>query len=90
MPTKSKPRRQPSPVRRKSVATPRKVRASFLRRDKWWVAWTDDVPGALTQGKSLDEARENLKDAIRMMLEPADFGDLINAKTELVEETLHL
>jgi predicted RNase H-like HicB family nuclease len=66
------------------------VRASFLRRDKWWVAWTDDVPGALTQGKTLDEARENLKDAIRMMLEPADFSDLINAKAELVEETLHL
>jgi len=66
------------------------VRASFLRRDKWWVAWTDDVPGALTQGKTLDEARVNLKDAIRMMLESADFGDLINAKTELVEETLHL
>jgi predicted RNase H-like HicB family nuclease len=36
------------------------------------VAWSEDVPGALTQGRTLDEARENLKDAIRLMLEPCD------------------
>lgn len=50
----------------------RKVRCRFLHRGKWWVAWTDDVPGALTQGRTLDEARENLKDAIALMLEPVD------------------
>jgi predicted RNase H-like HicB family nuclease len=44
--------------------------AHFLDRGKWWVAWTDDVPGALTQGRTLHEARENLKDAIALMLEP--------------------
>ncbi len=54
-----------------------KYQANFLHRDKWWVAWTDDVPGALTQGKTLDEARENLKDAIALMLEPVDLDDLL-------------
>ena len=44
--------------------------AHFLDRGKWWVAWTDDVPGALKQGRTLREARENLKDAIALMLEP--------------------
>ena len=38
------------------------------------MAWTDDVPGALTQGRTLDEARENLKDAIALMLEPLDLS----------------
>ena len=50
----------------------RKYQAHFLRRGRWWVAWTDDLPGALTQGRTLKEARENLKDAIALMLEPAD------------------
>jgi predicted RNase H-like HicB family nuclease len=44
--------------------------AHFLDRGKWWVAWTDDIPGALTQGRTLREARENLRDAIALMLEP--------------------
>jgi hypothetical protein len=26
-----------------------KIQASFVKDGKWWVAWTDDVPGALTQ-----------------------------------------
>jgi predicted RNase H-like HicB family nuclease len=47
-----------------------------MKRKNWWVAWTDDVPGALTQGKTLEEARENLKDAIQLMLEPIDDDQL--------------
>jgi predicted RNase H-like HicB family nuclease len=43
--------------------------ATFLKRDRWWVAWSEDVPGALTQGKTLAEAKSNLRDAIRLMLE---------------------
>jgi len=27
-----------------------KIKASFVKDGKWWVGWTDDVPGALTQG----------------------------------------
>jgi len=42
---------------------------SLLRRREWWVAWTDDVPGAVTQGKTRQEALENLQDAVRLMLE---------------------
>jgi predicted RNase H-like HicB family nuclease len=48
----------------------RKFRRRFLQRGKWWVARTDDLPGALTQGRTIEEARENLKDAIALMLEP--------------------
>ena len=24
-----------------------KIQASFVQDGKWWVAWTDDIPGAL-------------------------------------------
>jgi predicted RNase H-like HicB family nuclease len=62
--------------------------ASFQQRGKWWIAWTDDLPGALTQGKTLEEARENLKDAIAMMLEPADLDRIRKPKSRVVREVI--
>ena len=41
----------------------------FEKHEDWWVAWAEEIPGACTQGASLDEARENLIDAIQMILE---------------------
>lgn len=37
--------------------------------DGWIVATCPEVPGAITQGETIEEARENLKDAIHLMLE---------------------
>jgi len=62
-----------------------KVRANFVKDGKWWVAWTDDVPGALTQGETLEKARENLVDAVRMVQEPLDLSKLPRTKV-VVEE----
>jgi len=62
-----------------------KIRANFVKDGRWWVAWTEDVPGALTQGKTVAEARENLLDAIHMIQEPVDFSQLPKGKV-LVEE----
>jgi predicted RNase H-like HicB family nuclease len=61
--------------------------ATFLKRGKWWVAWSEDVPGALTQGRTLAEVRTNLRDAIRTMLAPLDLGDLpdkVNMRREKI------
>ena len=55
-------------------------RATFLKRDRWWVAWSEDVPGALTQGKTLAAAKANLRDAIRMMLQPVALARLPQLK----------
>lgn len=47
-----------------------KFTALFERGDQgWWLATCPEVPGAITQGRTIEEARENLKDAIRLMLE---------------------
>ena len=56
----------------KGVSKKRRFKAQFIHRGAWWVAWTDDVPGALTQGRTLASARENLKDAVRLMLDPLE------------------
>jgi predicted RNase H-like HicB family nuclease len=65
-----------------------KIQASFVKDGKRWVAWTDDVPGALTQGASLREARENLADAVRMIREPIDLSKL--PKSKVVIEQLEV
>jgi predicted RNase H-like HicB family nuclease len=32
-------------------------------------AYVEELPGAITQGSTLDEARENLQDAVRTLME---------------------
>src|SRR6058998_3028927 len=34
-----------------------------------YVGWVEEIPGALTHGRSLDECRENLRAALQLMLE---------------------
>ncbi len=43
--------------------------AVFERVDEWWVAYVEELPGANTQGETLDEARENLKEAVQLIIE---------------------
>ncbi len=62
-----------------------KIKANFINEGKWWVAWTEDVPGALTQGKTQEEARENLIDAVNLMREPIDLSTLPSSQV-VVEE----
>lgn len=40
--------------------------------DGWIVASVLEVPGALSQGRTRDEARENVVDALKVMLSPDD------------------
>ena len=34
-----------------------------------YVAWVEELPGANTQGETLEETRQNLKEAIQLILE---------------------
>jgi predicted RNase H-like HicB family nuclease len=34
-----------------------------------YVAYTEELPGAISEGETLEEARENLRDAIELLLE---------------------
>ena len=36
---------------------------------KGYVGWVEEVPGAITQGRSLEECREKLRDALTLLLE---------------------
>lgn len=39
------------------------------KRGKWYVAYVEEIPGVNTQGRTLAEARPNLKDALTMIIE---------------------
>ena len=39
------------------------------KRGKWFVAYIEEIPGVNTQGKTLAEARRNLKEALTMVIE---------------------
>ena len=64
------------------------IQANFVKDGKWRVGWTDDVPGALTQGATLKEARENLADVVRMIREPIDLSK--RPKGKIVTEQLEV
>lgn len=46
-----------------------KFTAVFDHEGDWWIGYVEELPGANTQGRTLDEARENLKEAIHLVLE---------------------
>ena len=48
----------------------------------WYFAQCEQIPGAMTQGETIEEAKENLKDAINLMLEDAkeDFRKACGSK----------
>jgi len=41
----------------------------FEQVGEWWIGYVEELPGANTQGRTLDEVRENLKEAVRLILE---------------------
>lgn len=43
--------------------------AVYKKTGKWHSAWIEEIPGVNTQGRTLKEARENLKEALLLVLE---------------------
>jgi predicted RNase H-like HicB family nuclease len=43
--------------------------AVFQKSGEWWAAYVEEVPGVNTQGATLEEARENFREALTMVLE---------------------
>lgn len=43
--------------------------AKIEKCDKWYIGWVEAVPGAFSQGKTVKEVEENLKEAVQLILE---------------------
>jgi predicted RNase H-like HicB family nuclease len=48
--------------------------------DGWVVAQVKEVPGAVSQGRTREEARENVIDALRLMLSPEPDGTPVDSE----------
>lgn len=53
--------------------------AIFMQVPEGYIAFVEELPGANTQGNTLEEARENLREAVELVLE---------ANRELAEKSL--
>jgi len=47
----------------------RKFTAVLQRRGKWYIGFVEEIPGVNTQGRTLKEVRENLREALTLILE---------------------
>ena len=47
----------------------REFTAIYQKRGKWVIAWIEEIPGVNTQGRTQKEARENLKEALGLILD---------------------
>jgi predicted RNase H-like HicB family nuclease len=47
----------------------KKFTANYKKRGKWYLGWVEEIPGVNTQGKTLKETKENLREALLLILE---------------------
>jgi predicted RNase H-like HicB family nuclease len=41
--------------------------AVYEQDGAWWIGYVEELPGANTQGATLDEVRQNLKEAVELI-----------------------
>jgi predicted RNase H-like HicB family nuclease len=65
------------------------LNAVYLKVPEGYIGFVEELPGANTQGETLEEARENLKEAVEMVLEAnrALAGETVKGE-EVIREQL--
>ncbi|MEK9130938.1 MAG: type II toxin-antitoxin system HicB family antitoxin [Patescibacteria group bacterium] len=43
--------------------------AVYQKHGAWYLGWIEEIPGINTQGETMKEAKENLKEALALVLE---------------------
>ncbi len=46
-----------------------KFTAIIEKEGNWWIGFIEELPGANTQGHSKEEVRDNLKEAVKLVIE---------------------
>ncbi len=58
--------------------------------DGWYVGWVEEVPGTITNGRSLGECRRNLRNSLSIMLESIRSEARIGLDTNCLQEMLEI
>ena len=68
-----------------------KLTAVFQKVPEGYIAFVEELPGANTQGATLEEARENLNEAVELVLEANRIlAEEEMTETDFIRETLML
>ncbi len=66
----------------------KKLTAVYKKCGKWYTGWIAEIPGANTQGKTLEETKETLKEALALILETNKSVAKELAQGEIVRESI--
>ncbi len=62
---------------------------AVIERDgDWFIGWSPEIPGANGQGRTVEECRANLSEAIRLILDDRREDGLRGIPPEAIQETL--
>ncbi|OGI76453.1 hypothetical protein A3C67_02375 [Candidatus Nomurabacteria bacterium RIFCSPHIGHO2_02_FULL_42_19] len=65
--------------------------AIYKKSGSWYLAWVEEIPGVNTQGRTLREAKENLREALSLILETNHLLTLSAfGKNKVVRESLSI
>ncbi len=65
--------------------------AVFEQDGAWWVGYVEELPGANTQGATLEEARENLKEAVELIIAAnRELAQRESAGKQVIRESLEV
>lgn len=71
--------------------TARKFTAVYRKDGKWYLGWVEEIPGVNTQGKTLKEAKENLKEALLLVLKTNKLlGDKPRSAAKVIRESVSI
>lgn len=59
----------------------------IVKSENWYAGYVKELPGAHSQGKTIDEVKENLKEAIKMILE-SNYKHFIKGQKKILEEKI--
>jgi len=62
--------------------------AVFEKDEDWFIGYCPEVPGANGQGKTLDECRRSLVEAIRLILDDRREQGLAGVPSDAIQETV--
>ena len=56
----------------------------------WFVGWVEEIPGAISQGRSLDECRQNLRDSLSLIVETHRDEARIGLDPSCIQEAIEI
>lgn len=68
----------------------REFTAIIEKRGNWYIGYIEEISGVNTQGKTIKEVRENLKEALELILEANKslIKKELEGKTEIIREPI--